>query len=93
MIIGDRLPHSAKKKKLSQGDNRKRTGLFLATSPALENGPHRFFQPSNLEKNGPSFEVPMYDFSMTEEPPKLPCSSQSQSSDTWLGQLSQRCRI
>jgi transcriptional regulator with XRE-family HTH domain len=72
MVIGDRLRELREKKKLSQGDIEKRTGLLRCYISRVENG-HTVPAIETLEKLARAFEVPMYQlFYDGDQPPKLP---------------------
>jgi len=67
-----------KKKKLSQGDIEKRTGLLRCYISRVENG-HTVPAIETLEKMARAFEVPAYQlFYDGDEPPKLPQPAQGQ---------------
>src|SRR2546429_4616971 len=69
MIIGDRLRSLRAEKKLSQGDMKKRTGLFGSYVSRVENG-HTVPSIETLEKMARALEVPMYEFFYDgDEPP------------------------
>ena len=72
MIIGDRLRALREKKKLSQGDIEKKTGLLRCYISRVENG-HTVPAVETLEKFARALEIPMYQlFYEGDEPPKLP---------------------
>ncbi len=72
MILGDRLRELRLRKKLSQRDIEKRTGLLCCYTSQVENG-HIVPAVETLEKFARALEVPMYQlFYDGEEPPKLP---------------------
>ena len=85
MIIGDRLRDMRERKKLSQGDIEKRTGLLRCYISRVENG-HMVPAIETLEKLARALEVPLYQlFYEGEEPPKPPKLPKRKSSDdiTW----------
>ena len=59
MVIGDRLKELRESKELSQGDMKKRTGLFRCYISRVENG-HTVPAVSTLGKLARALEVPMY---------------------------------
>jgi len=59
MIIADRLRELRQKKKLSQGDIEKRTGLLRCYISRTENG-HTVPAVETLEKMARALEVPLY---------------------------------
>jgi transcriptional regulator with XRE-family HTH domain len=70
MIIGDRLRDLRQKKKLSQTDIEKRSGLLRAYLSRVENG-HTIPAIETLEKWAKALEVPMYQlFYEGEQPPE-----------------------
>src|SRR5436305_12644910 len=72
MIIGDRLRTLREKKKLSQGELEKRTGMFRCYISRVENG-HTVPSFETLEKFARALEVPLYQlFYDGDEPPPLP---------------------
>jgi transcriptional regulator with XRE-family HTH domain len=72
MIIGERLRALRDKKKLSQGDIEKKTGLLRCYVSRVEHG-HTVPSVETLEKMARALEIPMYKlFYESEEPPKLP---------------------
>jgi len=72
MVIGDRLRELRERKKLSQGDIEKRTGLIRCYVSRVENG-HTIPSIETLEKMARALEVPMYQlFYEGEKPPELP---------------------
>ena len=72
MVIGDRLRELRERKKLSQGDIEKRTGLIRCYVSRVENG-HTIPSIETLEKMAHALEVPMYQlFYDGEKPPALP---------------------
>ena len=72
MVIGDRLRELREKKKLSQGDIEKKTGLLRCYISRVECG-HTVPAVETLEKFARALEVPMYQlFYDGEEPSKLP---------------------
>jgi transcriptional regulator with XRE-family HTH domain len=85
VIIGDRLRDMRERKKLSQGDIEKRTGLLRCYISRVENG-HTVPAIETLEKLARALEVPLYQlFYEGEEPPKLPNLPKRKYSDdiTW----------
>jgi transcriptional regulator with XRE-family HTH domain len=81
MIIGDRLRELREKKKLSQSDIEKRTGLVRPYISRVENN-HSVPNIETLQKMARALEVPMYQlFYDGEEPPKLPNLANCKSSD------------
>ena len=84
MIIGERLRALREKKKFSQGEIEKRTGLIRAYISRVENG-HTVPGVETLEKFARALEVPMYQlFYDGEEPPKLPNLLKRKSADDLL---------
>src|SRR6202795_3909888 len=80
-MIGDHLGEMLEKKKFSQGDIKKRTGLLRCYISRVENG-HTVPAIETLEKMARALEVPMYRlFYDGEEPPKLPNLPKRKSSD------------
>ena len=72
MVIGDRLREMRERKKLSQGDIEKRTGLLRCYISRVENG-HTVPAIETLEKLARALECPLYHlFYDGEEPPQLP---------------------
>jgi transcriptional regulator with XRE-family HTH domain len=72
MLIGERLRKLRERKKLSQGDIEKRTGLLRCYISRVENG-HTVPVIETLEKLARSMELPLYQFFLDgEEPPVLP---------------------
>jgi transcriptional regulator with XRE-family HTH domain len=75
MIIGDRLLELRERKKFSQGEIEKRTGLLRCYISRVENG-HTVPAVETLEKFARALEVPMYqlfyDGEEPAEPPHLP---------------------
>jgi transcriptional regulator with XRE-family HTH domain len=72
MIIGERLRALRDKKKLSQGDIEKKTGLLRCYVSRVEHG-HTVPSVETLEKMARALEIPMYKlFYESEEQPKLP---------------------
>lgn len=66
------VAHIARRKKLSQGDIEKRTGLLRCYISRVENG-HTVPAIETLEKMARALEVPLYQlFYDGEEPPELP---------------------
>jgi transcriptional regulator with XRE-family HTH domain len=59
MLIGERLRALREKKKLSQGDIEKRTGLFRCYISRVENG-HTAPSVETLEKLARALELPLY---------------------------------
>jgi transcriptional regulator with XRE-family HTH domain len=59
MVISDKLKALRERKKLSQGDNEKRTGLLRCYISRIENG-HTVPSVDTLEKMARALEVPMY---------------------------------
>jgi transcriptional regulator with XRE-family HTH domain len=81
MIIGDRLRELREKKKLSQSDIEKRTGLVRPYISRVENN-HSVPNIETLQKMARALEVPMYQlFYDGEEPPKLQNLGNCKSSD------------
>jgi transcriptional regulator with XRE-family HTH domain len=77
MLIGDRLKVLREKKKLSQGDIEKRTGLLRCYVSRVENG-HTVPSVDTLEKMARALEVPIYRLFTDEEhveAPKLPAEA------------------
>ena len=71
MIVGDRLRVLREKKKLSQGEIEKRTGLLRCYISRVENG-HTVPAVETLEKFARALEVPMYQlFYDADASPKL----------------------
>ena len=72
MVISNRLRELRERKKLSQGDIEKRTGLLRCYVSRVENG-HTVPAVETLEKLARALEVPMYQlFYDGEKPPRLP---------------------
>jgi transcriptional regulator with XRE-family HTH domain len=72
MVIGDRLRELRERKKLSQADIEKRTGLIRCYVSRVENG-HTIPSIETLEKIAHALEMPMYQlFYDGEKPPDLP---------------------
>jgi transcriptional regulator with XRE-family HTH domain len=72
MVIDDRLRALREKKKFSQGEAEKRTGMLRCYISRVECG-HTVPAVETLEKFARALEVPMYQlFYDGEEPPKLP---------------------
>lgn len=72
MVIGDRLRELRERKKFSQGEIEKRTGLLRCYISRVENG-HTVPAIETLEKLARAFEVPMYQlFYDGAEPPEVP---------------------
>ena len=101
MTIGDRLRALREKKKLSQGDIEKKTGLLRCYISRVENG-HTVPAVETLEKFARALEIPMYQlFYEGDEPPKLPNLLKRKTTDDilWgnLGKdarmLAQFCRV
>src|ERR1700682_444270 len=81
VIIGDRLRDMRVRKKLSQGDIEKRTGLLRCYISRVENG-HTVPAIETIEKLARALEVPLYQlFYDGEEPPKLPNLPNRKTSD------------
>ena len=81
MIISDRLRALREKKKFSQGDIEKRTGLLRCYISRVENG-HTVPAIETLEKMARALEVPLYQlFYDGEEPPVLPNLPKRKSAD------------
>ena len=81
MIIGGRLRSLRAEKKLSQGDMKKRTGLFGSYVSRVENG-HTVPSIETLEKMARALEVPTYEFFYDgDEPPKPANLPKHKSSD------------
>jgi transcriptional regulator with XRE-family HTH domain len=81
MIISDRLRELRERKKLSQGDIEKRTGLLRCYISRVENG-HTVPVIETLEKLARALEVPLYQlFYERDEPPKLPNLLKRKTSD------------
>lgn len=75
MIIADRLREIREKKKLSQGEVEKRTGLLRSYLSRVENG-HTVPTIETLEKMACALEVPLFElFWGAEKPPELPPAS------------------
>jgi transcriptional regulator with XRE-family HTH domain len=84
MIIGDRLRELREKKKFSQGDIEKRTGLLRCYISRVENG-HTVPALETLQKLARALEVPLYQlFYDGEKPPKLPMLLRTATSDDGL---------
>jgi transcriptional regulator with XRE-family HTH domain len=79
MIIGDRLREMRVKKKLSQGDIEKRTGLLRCYSSRVENG-HTVPAIETLEKLARALEIPLYQL-FYEGLTRLPASLKTRSSN------------
>ena len=94
MIIGDRLRALREKKKLSQGDIEKKTGLLRCYISRVENG-HTVPAVETLEKFARALEIPMYQlFYEGDEPPKLPNLLKRKTTDDILwGSLGKDARI
>ncbi len=72
MLIGDRLLTLREKKKFSQGDIEKRTGLLRSYVSRVENG-HTSPSVETLEKFARALEIPIYQlFVGVSEHPALP---------------------
>lgn len=72
MIIGDRLRKMRERKKLSQGDIEKRTGLLRCYISRVENG-QTVPAIETLEKIARALECPLYQvFYQGRKPPPLP---------------------
>lgn len=72
MLIAERLRGLREKKKLSQGDIEKRTGLLRCYISRVENG-HTVPSMETLEKFARAMDVPLYHlFYDGERPPKMP---------------------
>jgi transcriptional regulator with XRE-family HTH domain len=72
MIIGDRLRELRERKKMSQGDVEKRTGLLRCYLSRVENG-HTVPAVETLEKLARALEIPLYQlFYDGEKPLALP---------------------
>jgi|SRR5579864_4216101 transcriptional regulator with XRE-family HTH domain len=81
MVIGDRLRELRERKKLSQGDIEKRTGLIRCYVSRVENG-HTIPSIETLEKMAHALQVPMYQlFYDGEKPPELPNLFKRKSAD------------
>jgi transcriptional regulator with XRE-family HTH domain len=81
MVIGDRLRELRERKKLSQGDIEKRTGLIRCYVSRVENG-HTIPSIETLEKLAHALEIPMYQlFYEGEKPPALPNLIKRKSAD------------
>ena len=81
MDIGDRLRELRERKKLSQGDIEKRTGLIRCYVSRVENG-HTIPSIETLEKLARALEIPMYQlFYEGEKPPELPNLIKRKSAD------------
>jgi transcriptional regulator with XRE-family HTH domain len=81
MVIGDRLRELRERKKLSQGDIEKRTGLIRCYVSRVENG-HTIPSIETLEKMAHALEVPLYQlFYDGEKPPDLPNLIKRKSAD------------
>lgn len=81
MDIGDRLRELRERKKLSQGDIEKRTGLIPCYVSRVENG-HTIPSIETLEKLARALEIPMYQlFYEGEKPPELPNLIKRKSAD------------
>jgi transcriptional regulator with XRE-family HTH domain len=71
MVISERLVALREKKKMTQGDIQKRTGLLRCYLSRLENG-HTVPSVETLEKIANAMEIPMYQlFYDGEKPPKV----------------------
>src|ERR1700745_3320235 len=81
MVICDRLRELRESKNLSQGDIKKRTGLFRCYISRVENG-HTVPAVETLEKFARALEVPMYQlFYDGEQPPNFPSLSNHSNDD------------
>ena len=81
MVISNRLRELRERKKLSQGDIEKRTGLLRCYVSRVENG-HTVPAVETLEKLARALEVPMYQlFYDGEKPPRLPNLLKQKTSD------------
>jgi transcriptional regulator with XRE-family HTH domain len=81
MIVGDRLRQSRERKKMSQGDVEKRTGLLRCYISRVENG-HTVPAIETLEKLARALEIPMYQlFYEGENPPELPSLPKRRNAD------------
>lgn len=81
MVIAERLRGLRVKKRLSQGDIEKRTGLLRCYISRVENG-HTVPSMETLEKFARAMEVPLYQlFYEGERPPKLPNSLKLKASE------------
>src|SRR5262245_32320451 len=79
VIIGDRLREMRERKKLSQGDIEKRSGLFRSYVSRIENG-HIIPAIETVEKLAKALEVPLYQlFYEDEDPPARPRLSRRKS--------------
>lgn len=81
MVISNRLRELRERKKLSQGDIEKRTGLLRCYVSRVENG-HTVPAVETLEKLARALEVPMYQlFYDGEKPPPVPNLLKQKTSD------------
>jgi DNA-binding XRE family transcriptional regulator len=71
MVIGEKLKALRERKKLSQGDIEKRTGLLRVYISRVENG-HTTPAVETLEKFARALEVPMYQLFYDGEKPPVP---------------------
>lgn len=83
MEIGRRLRALREKKKLSQGDIQKRSGLLRPYISRVENG-HTIPAMETIEKFARALEVPLYQL-FYDGPPKVPVilKRRSADDDTW----------
>src|SRR5258706_10607253 len=94
MIIGSRLRALGKKKKLSNGEIKKRPEFFRGFIPGVKKGP-TVPAVETLEKFARALEVPVYQlFYDGEEPPKVPSLlSRGKSSSNEWGSSGKNARV
>jgi transcriptional regulator with XRE-family HTH domain len=81
MVIGERLKELRERKKFSQGEIEKRTGLLRCYISRVENG-HTVPSIETLEKLARALEIPMYQlFYEGKTPPTLPNLPKGKSAD------------
>jgi transcriptional regulator with XRE-family HTH domain len=72
MIVGERIREIRERKKISQGDIERKTGLLRCYISRVENG-HTVPSVETLQKFAHALEVPMYQlFYESDQPPELP---------------------
>jgi transcriptional regulator with XRE-family HTH domain len=71
MVIGERLKDLREKKKLSQGDVEKRTGLLRCYISRVENG-HTVPSVDTLEKMARALDIPLYRLFTDDAQVKMP---------------------
>jgi transcriptional regulator with XRE-family HTH domain len=93
MLIGERLRTLRGKKKLSQGDIEKRTGLLRCYISRVENG-HTVPAVETLEKFAHALEVPLYQFFYEgkESPALLAAPKRSATDEVGWGSTRQQGR-